>query len=450
MINSRDRILPDQDFGWHFGSEVTGAGSHIAMRQFEPGTCEGVGELIRVFIEPAGYFFVGRIHAQGDVRGEHGRGVRQACHVCIGYGAGTAAVLRLPLMRACWALGEFPLEAEEVLEIIIAPLGGGGCPCSFQTASDGVLGVTCSEGIVPAHALLLDGGGSRFATYIFGRIGSAVGLSEGVSAGDQRHGLFVVHCHAAEGFADIAGGCQRIGIAVRAFRVNIDKTHLNGCKRVLEVTVAAVALIAQPIGLGTPVDVFFRFPDVFATTTETKSLEAHGFQGAVTCEDHKIRPGEFLSVFLLHWPEEQTGLVEVGIVGPAVQRSEALGAGAAATTSVGDAVRTRTMPGHADDEGAIMTVVGRPPVLGCGQGLDDVLLHFSEVERLERLSIVKILIHRIGQGGMLTQDVQFQLIRPPVTVSCSAARAFLGGCSRKRAFRFSASVVGRTVLMWIV
>ena len=380
MINGGDGILPDQHFGGYFGAEVAGTGTHVAVREFEPGTREGIGELIRIFVELAGNLLVSGVHTQGDIRREHGRGMRQACHVCIGYATGTAAVLGLPLVCACGALGEFPLVAEEVLKIVIAPLGRGGGPCTFQSTGDGVLGVTRAEGVVPAHALLLDGGSSRFAANIFGRICSAVRLSESVSAGDQCHGFFVVHRHAAEGFPDIAGSRHRIGIAVGSFRVNVDQTHLNRCERILKVTIAAVTLVTQPLGLRTPVDVFFGFPDVFATTAEAEGLEAHGFQGAVACQDHQIRPGEFLAIFLLDRPQQEAGLVEVGIVGPAVQRSETLAAGATAATSVGNAVSTCTVPGHPDDERSVVTVICRPPVLRSRQGLYDVLLHFGQVE----------------------------------------------------------------------
>jgi hypothetical protein len=50
----------------------------------------------------------------------------------------------------------------------------------------------------------------------FDAIAGAVGLAEGVAAGDQRDGLLVVHRHAGEGLADVARRCERVGLAVRA------------------------------------------------------------------------------------------------------------------------------------------------------------------------------------------------------------------------------------------
>ena len=48
------------------------------------------------------------------------------------------------------------------------------------------------------------------------RIAGAVALAEGVSAGDERDGLLVVHRHARERLADVPAGGDRIRLAVRA------------------------------------------------------------------------------------------------------------------------------------------------------------------------------------------------------------------------------------------
>ena len=69
------------------------------------------------------------------------------------------------------------------------------------------------------------------------RIGRTVSLAERVSAGNERHGFFVV--------------------------------------------VAAVALVSKPRVLRPPVDVFFGLPDVLAPTGETQCREPHRLQGAV-------------------------------------------------------------------------------------------------------------------------------------------------------------------------
>jgi hypothetical protein len=46
----------------------------------------------------------------------------------------------------------------------------------------------------------------------WGGVAGAVGLAEGVAAGDERDGLFVVHRHAAEGLADVARGGEGSGL----------------------------------------------------------------------------------------------------------------------------------------------------------------------------------------------------------------------------------------------
>ena len=161
---------------------------------------------------------------------------------------------------------------------------------------------------MPAKALRLNACAFRLRTDQTGITGT-MRLAKGVTAGDERDGFLVIHRHAGEGLTNIAGRSHRIGGAVRAFRVNVDQTHLHGGKRVLEITVAAVTLVAKPGVLGAPVDVLFRLPDVLAATGETKSLEAHRFQRAVAGEDHQVGPGQRLAIFLLDRPQQAAGLV---------------------------------------------------------------------------------------------------------------------------------------------
>src|SRR5262249_42520458 len=91
---------------------------------------------------------------------------------------------------------------------------------------------------------------------------------------------------------------DRIRLAVRPFRIDVDETHLHGGKRILQLALAAVAFVPQPRPLRTPVE-FFGLPDVGATAAETERLEAHRLQRDVTRENHKIGPGDFPAVFLL-------------------------------------------------------------------------------------------------------------------------------------------------------
>src|SRR5947199_1453523 len=51
-----------------------------------------------------------------------------------------------------------------------------------------------------------------------------------------------------------------------------------------------------------------------------------------------------------------------------------------------------------------------------------ILDHGVEIEPLEFLGVVERLAHRIGQLGIPMQNLQVQLLRPPVAVPVSAGR----------------------------
>src|SRR6266496_1064338 len=124
-----------------------------------------------------------------------------------------------------------------------------------------------------------------------------------MAAGNQRNGFFVVHRHAREALADIPGGGERL----------------------LEFPVTGVALVAKPLALAPPVSVLFRLPDVLAPAAEAEGLEAHRLQGTVAGEDHQVGPRDLVCRLLLEKPEQPARLVEVRIVGPAVEGRKALG-----------------------------------------------------------------------------------------------------------------------------
>src|SRR5712691_7459817 len=99
-------------------------------------------------------------------------------------------MLRFPLMRAGRALGQFPFVAEQVPEEVVAPLRWRRGPDDFQAAADRVTAFAAAIGVLPAEALRLDAGGFRLCTHQR-RIASAVGLAEGMTAGNQRDRFFV-------------------------------------------------------------------------------------------------------------------------------------------------------------------------------------------------------------------------------------------------------------------
>ena len=403
------------------------------MGQLEPGAGEGVRQLIRVFHETLRYRPVDRVHAHRHVGRSHYRRVPLVRVVRVGNRVRAGSADRLPLIRAGGAFGQLPFVTEQVFEIVVVPLHRIRGPGAFDSARDRIAGLARAVTALPAEALLDDAGGFGFRADE-GRVARAMAFAESVTAGNERHGLLVVHRHAAEGLADIASRSDRIRIAVRSFRIDVDQSHLDGAERILQFPVAAVAIVAQPGVLGAPVDVFLGLPDVRPAAGEAQCPEAHGFEGAIAGEDHQVGPGNPVAVFLLDRPEQHPRLVEIAVVRPTVDRSEALVAGSAAAAAVGDAVGARAMPGHADEKRPVMAVIRRPPVLRGRQHLADVRFQGVEIEALELLGIVEGRAHRIGLVRMLMQDFQVELIRPPVLVGrAEARREFLSG-ARKRAF----------------
>ena len=247
-----------------------------------------------------------------------------------------------------------------------------------------------------------------------------MGFAKSVAAGNQRDGLLVIHRHAEERLADVLGRRDRIRLAVRPLRIDVDQAHLHRAERILKLTFAAIALVAEPRSLRPPIELL-GFPDIGAAAAETERLEAHRVQRDVAGEDHQVGPGDFPAVFLLDRPEQTARLVEVRVIRPTVQRREALLTGAGAAAAVGDAVRARAVPRHADEQATIMAEVGGPPLLRVRHQGMEILDHGIEVEALEFLGVVERLTHRIGA----VETLKAQLVRPPVAVRvCLAERAF--------------------------
>ena len=137
-----------------------------------------------------------------------------------------------------------------------------------------------------------------------------------------------------------------------------------------------------------------------------KVLQTRRLERAVAGEDHEVGPRDLLAVLLLDRPEQAAGLVEVGVVGPAVERREALRAVGRAAAAVGHAVGAGAVPRHADEERAVVAPVGRPPVLRGRHDLVDVLLHGrrGRASRTRRRS--RSLAQRIALERVLVEDLE--------------------------------------------
>jgi hypothetical protein len=286
--------------------------------------------------------------------------------------------------------------------------------------------------VLPAEAHGVHGAALRLGADQLG-VPGAVGLAEGVAARDEGDRLLVVHRHLGERHPDVVGGGERVRLALRALRVHVDQAHGDVGQRALELqrVLVPVALVAEPGVLGAPEDLL-GLEDVLAAEGEAERLEAHRLEGDVAGEHEQVGPGQLAAVLLLDRPQEAAGLVEVGVVGPAVERGEPLRAVAAAAPAVLDPVRAGLVPGHADEERAVVAVVGGPPVLRVGHHRLEVPLHRLDVERADLGPVVEVGAERVGRLGVLVQHRQVELVRPPVPVGLRPPRPLrLGALDRR-------------------
>ena len=168
-----------------------------------------------------------------------------------------------------------------------------------------------------------------------------------------------------------------------------------------------------------------------------EGLQSHRLQRHVSGENDQVGPGEFPAVLLLDGPDQAARLVQAHVVRPAVERSKSLRSGARAAAAIGDAVGACAMPRHADEERPIVAVVRGPPVLRGRHQCTQVLDHGIQVESLELLGVIEGLAHGIGELRVLVQNLQVQLIGPPVSRSLAFQPLCVSGAVRKWAFCFA-------------
>ena len=445
VVGGRYRVLPNENLLGDLRAEPAGSRAHVTVQELEPCAGEDVAELVWVVQPPAGDLLVCGVEAQGQVAGQHARLVLLVA--VVGVGDDLVVGLGHPLVGARGALGELPLVLVEVLEVLVGPLGRLRSPDDLETRSDGIWALAAAVLVGPAEALVLERGGLRLGTDVV-RVGGAVRLAERVAADDQRSRLLVVHGHAAEGGADVAGRSHGVGDAVRALGVHVDETHVRSGQGLFEVagvdvgvvllgalvavhdaaaaagralaTRAVADVVAQPRRLAAPVDRLVGLVCVGAAAREAEGGAAHGLDGDVAGEQEQVGPRDLVAVLLLDGPQQAAGLVERDVVGPAVERGKALLAFAASTAAVGDAVGAGAVPGHAHEQAAVVAKVGGPPVLRVGHEGGDVLLEAVVVEALEGGGIVEVLDLRVGDARVLAQDVDLEVIGPPVAVAGAA------------------------------
>jgi hypothetical protein len=162
----------------------------------------------------------------------------------------------------------------------------------------------------------------------------AMRLAKGVASSDQGNRLGVVHAHATEGLTNIEGRRDRVTVGVGALGVDVDEAHVSSGKRLLEVAGASrkvcAAIVPDVVAFGhegclrTPEDALIRLPRIGPTGAKAENRKAHLLERRVATQEDQVGPREGFAVFLLDGPQQAPCLVEIGVVGPAVERSKAL------------------------------------------------------------------------------------------------------------------------------
>src|SRR5690606_38758312 len=101
---------------------------------------------------------------------------------------------------------------------------------------------------------------------------------------------------------------------------------------------------------------------------------------------------------------------------PRVQRRETLLTFATTTTTVLYAIGASRVPSHTDHQWAIVPPVSWPPFLAVGHQRAKVSLKTFVVELCKLFSVVKFFAKRVRGRGMLMQDREVELVRPPVAI----------------------------------
>ena len=354
-----------------------------------------------------------------------------------------------PLMCAGRALAELPFVFEEVLKVIIAPLRRCLRPGDFKPTGDGVATLAAAEAALPSEALLFDRRRFGIGPDMLG-IARTVRLAKGMTTGNERDGLLVIHRHPREGLTNVTRRGEWIRIAVGTLGVDIDQAHLHRSQRVFQFAIATVTLVGKPFLFHAPIDVFLRLPNVGTTAAETEGLEAHRIQRDIAGQNHQIGPRNFASVLFLDRPQQTTRLIEVAIVRPAVEWRKSLTTVTRTATAITGAICAGAVPSHADEERPVVSKVRRPPLLRVGHQSMQILLHRIEIKALELGAVIKTFAHRIGLGGVLMKNAQVELVGPPVAVGGAGRGGLTSGnlAVIERAFGF----VGHNVwgLDWLL
>src|SRR3546814_3471300 len=78
----------------------------------------------------------------------------------------------------------------------------------------------------------------------------------------------------------------------------------------------------------------------------SSDLAAHALDRDIAGQDEQVGPADLVAIFLLDRPQQASRLVEISVVGPAVERRETLLPAVGAAATVGGAIGARGVPCH--------------------------------------------------------------------------------------------------------
>src|SRR3546814_3842884 len=114
---------------------------------------------------------------------------------------------------------------------------------------------------------------------------------------------------------------------------------------------AGLDALVHPFVFAAPIDVAFRLKHIGAAAAEAEHGAAHALDRDIAGQDELVGPADLVAIFLLDRPQQAARLVEISVVGPAVERRETLLPAVGAAATVGGAIGARGVPCHADEEG---------------------------------------------------------------------------------------------------
>ena len=199
------------------------------------------------------------------------------------------------------ALGHFPIKSEQVGQIHHTPTGWRRRPSAFKTGRDRVLRMPLTTAIFPTETLFFEAFTGRLHSNTLVGLVCTMPFPKGMATGNESNSLCIIHGHTTERLANVLCGKLRVGRPVGAFGIHINKTHLNGGKRVIEFALSRVTLIRKHHLLRPPVDQI-RLPVVRTSARKAKCFKTHVFHRHITGENHEIGPTDVGTVRFLNRP----------------------------------------------------------------------------------------------------------------------------------------------------